>query len=83
MLGVVELQAWREVINKNAKVKHNLIGEGRDMKYSQLIKAWDELHVKDTGDIGFCDLDNALSNVGVKFEMDIPGCQPTYDELSK
>lgn len=42
------------------------------MKLSELIKAWDILHLKDTGDIGFCDLDKALTEAGVLIENDIP-----------
>ena len=46
------------------------------MKLSQLIKAWDILHVKDVGEIGFCDLDEALQKAGVVIQNDISGCQP-------
>ena len=46
------------------------------MKLSQLIKAWDILHVMDVGEIGFCDLDNALTKSGVIIENDISRCQP-------
>ena len=45
------------------------------MKLSDVIKIWDMLHVKDTGDIGFCDLEKAISDtVGV--ENDVPIGQP-------
>lgn len=46
------------------------------MKLSQLMAAWDELHVKDTGEIGFCDLDRALINAGVEIVNDMPNAQP-------
>ena len=42
------------------------------MKLSQLMNAWEELHVKDTGELGFCDLDKALTNAGVEIENDMP-----------
>ena len=47
------------------------------MKLSQLIKTWDILHVKDVGEIGFCDLDEALQKAGVVIQNDISSCQPT------
>ena len=46
------------------------------MKLTQLIKTWDVLHTKDTGEIGFCDLDNALAEAGVVVENDVNSCQP-------
>lgn len=46
------------------------------MKYSQLVVAWDILHLKDTGSIGLSDLEKALEAVGVVIENDIPTCQP-------
>jgi len=46
------------------------------MKLTDVMKIWEELHVKDTGDIGFCDLDNAINKiVGVK--NDVNANQPT------
>ena len=47
------------------------------MKLSQLIEAWDILHIKDVGEMGFCDLDKALTKVGVTTENDIPNEQPS------
>ena len=46
------------------------------IKLTQLIKAWEELHVKDIGEIGFCDLDRALTNAGIVIQNDIPIEQP-------
>ena len=46
------------------------------VKLSELIAAWDTLHKKDTGDIGFCDLDAALSAAGVVVVNDIEGVEP-------
>lgn len=45
------------------------------MKLTDVIKIWDELHVKDTGETGFCDLDKAIETV-VGVENDVPGCPP-------
>ena len=42
------------------------------MKLSELIKVWDELHKKDTGEIGFCDLANELEKV-ITIENDCRG----------
>ena len=50
------------------------------MKLSELIKAWEILHVKDTGEIGFCDLDHALEEAGVVIVNDISRCQPRQGE---
>ena len=33
------------------------------MKLQEIIDVWDELHVKDTGELGFCDLANAVEKV--------------------
>lgn len=33
------------------------------MTIQELIDVWDELHVKDTGELGFCDLVNAVEKV--------------------
>ncbi len=40
------------------------------MKLSDVIKVWDELHVKDVGDVGFCDLADAIEKI-VGLENDI------------
>ena len=40
------------------------------MKLSQLIDAWETLHIMDTGEIGFCDIDYALTKAGVIIEND-------------
>ena len=45
------------------------------MLMSQLVAAWDLLHVKNTGDIGFFDLAAALELAGVELENDLPGNQ--------
>ncbi len=45
------------------------------MKLSNVIKIWDLIHIVDTGDIGFCDLEKAIDQtVGV--ENDIDSSQP-------
>ncbi len=37
------------------------------MKLTNVIMIWDLLHIKDTGDLGFCDLEKAIDQiVGVK-----------------
>ncbi len=41
------------------------------MKLTALIKVWDILHTKDTGEIGFCDLENALKEAGIEVINDI------------
>ena len=46
------------------------------MKLSELMKVWDIVHVMDVGDLGFCDLDAAITTVCGPIENDIPGCQP-------
>ena len=33
------------------------------MKLSEIIKVWDILHVKDVGEVGFCDLQAAIEKV--------------------
>lgn len=33
------------------------------MKLSDVIKIWEELHVKDTGELGFCDLQDAIEKI--------------------
>jgi hypothetical protein len=41
------------------------------VKQSDVIKIWDILHKKNTGDLGFHDLDNAVNDV-CGIEMDVP-----------
>lgn len=41
------------------------------MKLSTLIKAWKILYVKDTGEIRFCDLDEALQEAGEDIQNDM------------
>ena len=41
------------------------------IKLSQLIATWNQLHVKDTGEIGFFDLDKALQAAGVQIQDDL------------
>lgn len=37
---------------------------------SDVVKIWDMLHTKDTGDLGFCDLEDAIdSTVGVRNDI--------------
>ena len=45
------------------------------MKLSDLIKIWDFIHVKDVGELGFCDLEYAVG-MTVGIENDAPGCLP-------
>ena len=49
------------------------------MKLSQLIALWDILHRGNTGDIGFCDLVDAVEKV-VEVENDISPCQPRRND---
>ena len=46
------------------------------IKLTEIIAVWDILHIKDTGEIGYCDLQNALERVGVTVINDVSGCQP-------
>jgi len=50
------------------------------MKLSDVIKIWDELHKKDTGEIGFCDLEKEIDRV-VGIDNDIPPSQTTEKVL--
>lgn len=45
------------------------------MKLTQLIRAWEILHVKGTGEMGLCDLCDALEESGVKIENDVIKCK--------
>ena len=46
------------------------------MKLTQLIKAWDILHIRDVGEIGFCDFDQAFRDAGVIITIDTDDNQP-------
>jgi len=49
---------------------------------TDIIKIWEELHIKDTGDIGFCDLEKAIDKIcGVKNDIDIE--QPNEEKQTK
>lgn len=41
------------------------------IKLSTLIKAWEQVHLRDTGDLGFCDFERALAAAGVDVVNDI------------
>lgn len=41
------------------------------IKLTELIDAWEILHQKDTGDVGFCDLEAALHAAGVVVVNDV------------
>ena len=45
------------------------------MKLTEVIKLWDILHVKYVGELGYCDLENAIEDI-VGIENDITGCPP-------
>jgi len=45
------------------------------MKLSETIAIWDALHIKDTGELGYNDLEGAIGKV-VGIENDIDNCQP-------
>ena len=49
------------------------------MKLTEVIKVWDELHVKDTGELGYCDLEKAIEKV-VGIRNDVPGCSSPNTE---
>jgi len=53
------------------------------IKLTELIAAWDILHVNDTGDIGFCDLDKALEESGVTVINDVCETHPELEELTQ
>ncbi len=41
------------------------------MKLTKVMEVWEELHIKDTGNIGFADLEQAIEKV-VGVENDVP-----------
>jgi len=45
------------------------------MKLSEVIRIWERLHIKDTGELGFCDLADAIEEV-VGLANDISEYQP-------
>ncbi len=49
------------------------------MKLTDVIKVWDELHAKDVGELGYCDLQVAVERV-VGIENDVDSSQPTKEE---
>ena len=46
------------------------------MKLTKVIAVWDELHIKDTGELGYSDLEKAIEKVD-GIENDVPQEQPT------
>ena len=45
------------------------------MKLTDVIEIWEILHVRDVGELGYCDFEKAVGQV-VGIENDVPGCQP-------
>ena len=41
------------------------------VKLTKVMEIWDELHIKDTGEIGFSDLEQAIDKI-VGVENDVP-----------
>jgi hypothetical protein len=50
------------------------------VRIGEVIAVWDRLHEKDTGEIGFCDLEKALVAAGVRVDSDTrpPQKGPTF-----
>lgn len=46
--------------------------EGEVMRLTEVIAVWEELHQKNTGDLGYCDLEHAIEKV-VGIQNDVPG----------
>lgn len=44
------------------------------MKLTEVIAIWDILHIKDTGELGYCDLEKAVEQV-CSIENDVAPCQ--------
>ena len=51
------------------------------MRLSGVIAVWDIIHVMDTGELGFCDLEKAIDTV-VGVQNDIDSCQSVYNRRS-
>jgi len=49
------------------------------MKLTKVIEVWDILHQKDTGELGYCDLEKAIE-VTDGTVNDISPCQPEWEE---
>jgi hypothetical protein len=52
------------------------------MKLTNIIKIWDILHIKDTGELGYCDLQQAIEQV-VGIQNDINPCQPSLPPIEE
>lgn len=52
------------------------------VKLTKVMEIWDELHIKDTGEIGFCDLEQAIEKV-VGVENDARGTRRDLRSLPK
>jgi len=46
------------------------------MEIAKVTKIWEELHKKDTGELGFCDLDKAIENVEGQTRVDYTKVAP-------
>jgi len=51
------------------------------MKLTKVIEVWDKLHIKDTGDIGFCDLEKAIDEV-IGIGNNVPQDQPIDEGMT-
>jgi len=45
------------------------------MKLTKVIEVWDSLHVKNVGELGYCDLEKAIEDA-VGIENDVDASQP-------
>ncbi len=48
------------------------------MKLTDVIKVWEIIHVKDVGELGYCDLEKAIEKV-VGVENDADPCPPVLE----
>lgn len=53
---------------------------GEKMNLSDVIEIWEKIHVKDVGELGYCDLEGAIEDI-VGIENDINPCMGRSDRI--
>jgi len=58
------------------------MSEKSKIRLTEIIELWEILHVKDTGELGYCDLEQAVDQV-LSVQNDVTGYNPPASEKSK
>lgn len=74
--GIADVKVEVVTLEDQINELRRQIESNERIKLSTLIKAWEQVHLRDTGDLGFCDFEQALVDAGVEVVNDCSEDQP-------